>query len=119
MTEEGESAYRSALSTSLPPEVQQAVWRHLSFLLKRQGRREEAVDIWRKVAENGGSREIYACVELAKHYEWHVGDLPAAAVMTRQALVLLENTSPTLAELAHRLRRLERKMARRIWEVGC
>jgi uncharacterized protein YprB with RNaseH-like and TPR domain len=125
MTEEGEIAYRSALSTSLPPEVQQAVWRHLSFLLKRQGRREEAVGIWHRVAENGGSREIYACVELAKHYEWYNGDLPAAAVMTRQAMALLANTSPgrrtqgTLAELAHRLRRLERKMARQIWEVDC
>jgi uncharacterized protein YprB with RNaseH-like and TPR domain len=122
--EEGEAAYRSALSNKLlPPEVQQAAWRHLSFLLKRQGQREEAADIWRKVAENGGSGGVYACVELAKHYEWHIGDLPAAAAVTRQAMVLLENTSPsrrtqeTLAGLAHRLRRLERKMARQSREV--
>lgn len=119
MTAEGEAAYRSALSKSLPAEVEQAAWRHLSFLLKRQGRREEATVIWYKVTENGGEWGVYAHVELAKHYEWHTGDLPAAAVVTRQAMALLESASPdqrtqrTLAELAHRLRRLERKMARR------
>jgi uncharacterized protein YprB with RNaseH-like and TPR domain len=118
MTAEGEAAYRRALSKSLPAEIQQAVRRHLSFLLKRQGRREEAVDIWLKVVENGGSGRGYAYVELAKHYEWHTGDLPAAAVVTRQAMALPENTLPgrrsqeALAELVHRLRRLERKMAR-------
>jgi hypothetical protein len=61
---------------------------------------------------------VYAHVELAKHYEWHTRDLPAAAAVTRQAMALLESAPPdrqgheALAELAHRLRRLERKMAR-------
>ena len=118
MVTEGEAAYRSALSRSLPGEVEQAAWRHLSFLLKRQDRREEAAVIWRKVAENSGARGVYAHVELAKHYEWHTRDLPAAAAVTRQAMALLESAPPdrqvqeALAELAHRLRRLERKMAR-------
>ena len=118
MVTEGEAAYRYALSRSLPGEVEQAAWRHLSFLLKRQDRREEAVVIWRKVAENSGARGVYAHVELAKHYEWHTRDLPAAAAVTRQAMALLESAPPdrqgqeALAELAHRLRRLERKMAR-------
>jgi uncharacterized protein YprB with RNaseH-like and TPR domain len=118
MTGEGEVAYRTALSRSLPWELEQAAWRQLSFLLKRQGRCGEAAVIWHSVAETGGTGAVYAHVELAKHYEWHIGDLPAAAAVTKQAMTLLENALPdcrtekTLAELAHRLRRLKRKMSR-------
>lgn len=125
MMDEGEAAYRSALSKPLPPDTEHAAWQHLSYQLKRQGRRKEAADIWRKVAESGESRSFYAHVELAKHYEWQTGDLPAAVAVTRQAMALLEKissdrrTQETLAELAHRLRRLERKMARQSREVGC
>lgn len=118
MVMEGEEAYRAALSRSLSADVEQAAWRQLSFLLKRQDRREEAAAIWRKVTENDQGRGAYAHVELAKHYEWHTGDLFAAAEVTRQAIALLDDTSPdrqtqeTLDALVHRLRRLERKMVR-------
>jgi len=117
MTAQGEVAYRVALSRSLPAEVEQATWRQLSFLLKRQGRRDEAAVIWRSVAETGDMRAVYAYVELAKHYEWHIVDLRAAAAVTEQAIALLENALPdcrtekTLVELVDRLRRLKRKMS--------
>lgn len=124
MMAEGEAAYRAALAKSLLAEVEQAAWRHLSFLLKRQGRHREAVDIWHKAVENGEGWGVYAHVELAKHYEWRTGELRAAAAVTRQAIALLENASPgrrtqeTLAELAHRLRRLERKIVRQGRDAG-
>ena len=118
MKVEAEAAYRTALSGWLPPEVEWAAWRQLSFLLKRQGRREEATVIWHRLAESNDTGDVYAHVELAKHYEWHTGDLSAATTVTRQAMALLENAAPggqrggTWDELAHRLRRLERKMVR-------
>jgi uncharacterized protein YprB with RNaseH-like and TPR domain len=118
MAAEAEAAYRTALSGPLPLQVEGAAWQHLSFLLKRQGRREEATAIWREVAERGEEWGVYAHVELAKHHEWRTGDLPAAAAVTRRAMALLKDAPPdqqsreTLAELTHRLRRLESKMAR-------
>ena len=119
MVTESESAYRRALAGTLGRETRTSIRRHLSFLLKRQGRREEAVTIWRGVTEEGERADVYAHIELAKHYEWLVKDLPAAAEITHQAMALLQAESPdrrareTLDELAHRLRRLERKLAQR------
>ncbi len=116
MAAEAEAAYRAALTHPLPAEIESAAWRHLSLLLKRQERRQEAAAIWRQVVEKGETWGEFAHVELAKHYEWHTGDLAAAADVTRQAIALLQNAPPdrrtkdTLAELAHRLRRLVRKM---------
>jgi uncharacterized protein YprB with RNaseH-like and TPR domain len=118
MVAEAETAYRAALSQTSSADVERAAWRHLSFLLKRHDRREEAVAVWREVADRGSEEAVYAHVELAKHYEWYVGDLAAAVAVTRQAMVRLGESPPDRrrqeirAELAHRLRRLERKMAR-------
>jgi uncharacterized protein YprB with RNaseH-like and TPR domain len=120
MMAESEAAYCAALSRPLPGKVEGAAWQHLSLLLKRQDRRQDAVAIWGKVAENGEKWGIFAHVELAKHYEWYTGDLSAAALVTRQAMGLLESALPdhrtreTLNQLTHRLRRLERKMAQAI-----
>lgn len=122
MTTEAETAYRAALSQPLPRQVEGAAWQHLSFLLKRQDRRQEAAAIWREVADRAEAWGVYAHIELAKHYEWHVGDLPAAADVTRRAMALLQDAPPdqqsqeTLAELTHRLHRLERKMAQQTVE---
>lgn len=124
MMAESEAAYRAALSATHPADLKRAAWRQLSFLLKRQGRREEAVAIWRQVVETerGEERGVYAHLELAKHYEWHSGDLAAAAAVTRQAMALLDSNSPdrraekVLGELAHRLHRLEHKMTRAVFK---
>ena len=123
MLAEAERVYRTALAQALPAEVEQAAWRHLSFLLKRQERRQEAVAVWHQVADRDETWGVYACVELAKHYEWHADDLSVAAAVTRRALALLDGPSPdrrsqkVKGELTHRLRRLERKMARAKAEV--
>jgi hypothetical protein len=56
-------------------------------------------------------------VELAKYFEWTVRDLARAADWTKAALRQVEAVAPgpyrdaRLADLHHRLSRLERKMA--------
>jgi hypothetical protein len=118
MVERSEAAYRAALDRPLDEGWSGRIWRRLSFLLKRQERRKEAAAIWRDVIRREGRSGVYAHVELAKHCEWQVGDLPAAAQVTRQAIALLNDgasdrrSQETLAELTHRLERLERKLAR-------
>jgi len=111
-----ERAYRAALEGSLPQELHDHALRRLSFLLKRQERREEASKLWWKAVADG--RQLYPYVELAKHCEWHVRDWTRAAEVSRWALDRLETTPPgpqrrrAQAELRHRLARLERKIRR-------
>lgn len=110
-----EVAYTQAAGTCRSPQVRELVMRDLAYLLKRQGRREEALPWWRRLVETGGA--VYACEELAKHYEWQDEDLPEAAAWTERGVALAEAWPPgpkrraTLADLNHRLERLRRKMA--------
>jgi len=118
MSQRAEQAYQAALTRSLPAGVRDAVRRDLSLLLKRQGRRDEAAAIWHELIQDGHDHKTWACVELAKYYEWALRDYPAAAQVTRLA-VDISQSAPTgsrgqleLHELHHRLARLERKMNR-------
>jgi len=112
--ERAEGAYRAVPEGSVPQEIADQAVRRLSFLLKRQERREEAAQLWSRAVVEG--RQLYAYVELAKDYEWRVKDCAQAAEVTRQALNCLETAPPgpqrrrAQAELRHRLARLERKM---------
>jgi hypothetical protein len=87
--------------------------RDLANLLKRQDRREEALPWWRELVESRSA--VYACEELAKHYEWQDEDLSQAIAWTEQGITLAEAWPPsprrqdTLAGLEHRLERLNRK----------
>jgi uncharacterized protein YprB with RNaseH-like and TPR domain len=110
LTEQAERAFRAALER----EAHVPALFHLGYLLKRQERREEALAIWQRLAESDTS-DVTAHVELAKHFEWHAGDVKSAIVWTRAALDLAVRwpSSSTQdqwqAELEHRLERLERK----------
>ena len=84
-----------------------AAKRH-SLLLKRQGSRGEAVELWERLWSDG---DRWAGVELAKHYEHRTRDL-ALAETTTQAL-LRDATAEEREALEHRLDRLRRKRARR------
>lgn len=114
----GEEAYRRALAGPLPPEMRQRALGRLSFLLKRQDRREEAARLWREWCDEASDSQLAPFVELAKHHEWHVVDLAAALSWTRQAIERAQAWPPSprrdraLAELQHRLNRLQRKLAR-------
>ncbi len=113
---ETERAYRTALRADLAPELRSRVLRDLAYLLKRADRRAEAFAYWQQLAVEA-TDDVLAHVELAKYFEWHVQDLSLATGWTRAALRQIENWPPglrrdqKLAELRHRLARLERKMS--------
>jgi len=113
-----EAAYRQALASALPPDLRERTLQQLSFLLKRQGRREEAAHLWRLWSEEASDAQLTPFVELAKHHEWHVMDLPEALAWTQQALRRAESWPPSpgrrlaLAGLQHRLNRLQDKLVK-------
>ncbi len=108
-----EQVYSQAACTCSMPSVRELAMRDLAYLLKRQDRRTEALSWWQQLAKTAGA--VYACEELAKHYEWHGQDLEQAVAWTRRAIALTEGSAPgpgrqeTLADLNHRLERLVRK----------
>jgi uncharacterized protein YprB with RNaseH-like and TPR domain len=115
--EVGEAAYRAALDGPLSDGERAQVFRELSFLLKRLGRRAEAATVWEEWISSVPGEEMTPYVELAKHHEWYTGDVAVARSWTAWALRIGESRpagaadSYVLAELRHRLARLERKLA--------
>ncbi len=98
------AAYRRAGDTAAEP---------LSLLLKRLGRYEEAMAVWRARL---GCGEIYPYVELAKQYEHRLRDLESARAIVLAAMAELAQLSDTphrrdlRRDLQHRLSRLERRL---------
>jgi uncharacterized protein YprB with RNaseH-like and TPR domain len=111
--DEAEAAFTQAAHACRSSLVREMAMRDLAYLLKRQERRAEALSWWKRLAETEGA--VYACEELAKHYEWHDADLKQAAAWTECAIDLVKAWSPgprrrdALAEFEHRLHRLKAK----------
>ena len=87
--------------------------KRLSILQKKRGDVDQAVKLWEQAAERG---HIYAHIELAKHYEHKVRDAKASLQWAQSARREVERADlPAyirkhwLAEIDHRLQRLERK----------
>jgi len=104
-----------------PPDLRVEALRALAYLLKRADRRVEAFACWQQLALETAPHiadHIVAHIELAKYFEWHVGDVSLAAGWTRAALARVQNwpagmhREVALAELRHRLARLERKISK-------
>ncbi len=116
LIDEAERTLRGALDGDLPLEIYYQALARLGAIYKQNGRRGEAVVVWQQMAAISDG-DVTAHVELAKHYEWHAADAPAAERWTRAALGLLDrlpltpNTRLAHSELMHRLRRLEGKTA--------
>ncbi|MDT8304944.1 MAG: ribonuclease H-like domain-containing protein [Anaerolineae bacterium] len=111
-TAAAEEVLRLAAVPELPTPLYQQALAHLALLLKRAGRRDEAITVWQQLASTSFD-DVTAHIELAKHYEWHGRDLETACFWTEQAIALLGPHDRTLhAELVHRHRRLIRKMGR-------
>lgn len=114
-----EAAYRRALASSLSPELRRVAFHHLGSLLKRQGRHSEAAEVWLGWITSVPGADLTPYVELAKHAEWREGDLTAARKWTLWALHLAQgqpagpDREQTLADLRHRLARIEAKLAHR------
>lgn len=92
--------------------------KHLSLLLKRLGRHDEATVIWEQRLEG---LEPYPYIELAKQLEHRLHDYGRALTLVEQAIARAENRSfatvrdgqRLLSELQHRSARLQRRLASR------
>ena len=116
-TEASIVAYRAALERAPGnPEVTQ-VLRELGFLYKRLERRDEAAEVWEAWIGTVAGNDLTPYIELAKHHEWYTLDLTAARGWAAWALRITEGWAPgiardeVVADLRHRLERLERKLA--------
>jgi uncharacterized protein len=115
--EAGIAAYRAALDGPLTSPDRLHALRGLSYLYKRLERRAEAAVLWEEWIGTVSGEEITPYVELAKHHEWYTGDLAAARGWAAWALRIAERwpddraRQETLAQLRHRLSRLERKLS--------
>ncbi len=109
-----EQTLRWALAGDLSLDLYHRTLYELGGLLKKHGRRAEAVPCWQQIAATTYD-DISAHVELAMHYEWQEGDVETAVRWTEQALALCQSWSPARAqlvqpELEHRLARLRGKL---------
>ncbi len=109
-------AYRTALAGPLSEAARLELLRELAALLKRAGRRGEAAELWETAITSSQDADLTPYLELAKHHEWHTGDLAAARGWVAWALHIADNRpagpdrNGALADLRHRLERLERKL---------
>jgi uncharacterized protein YprB with RNaseH-like and TPR domain len=107
--------YERALAQALPEDVRARTVRRWSFLEKRRDNLSRATRLWHEAAAAG---HIYAHVELAKVYEHRTHNYEGAAFWTQLALDQISDPGCTASErlrwadrLAHRLARLQRKLA--------
>ena len=114
--DDAEQNLRLAAQGDLPLELYHANLHRLALLLKRNGRSPEALPLWQQIAATS-FEDVSAHEELAKYYEWQTQELDLAQRWTEQALNLIASwgrrgqNHPLRAELAHRLARLQRKLA--------
>ncbi len=112
--DEAARMYERGLETELSKADFETAARRLSALQRRRGNLEQALKWWSESARRG---HVYACVELAKYYEHRRRDFTSALKWTNAARKRAqEMDAPVyirehwLAEIEHRLQRLERKV---------
>jgi uncharacterized protein YprB with RNaseH-like and TPR domain len=109
-------AYRAAQAHVGDAPERAAVLRDLALLYKRLGRADEAATVWEDWLATVPGDDLTPYVELAKHHEWQTIDLAAARGWAAWALHIAQGwpagpaRSTAIAELQHRLARLERKL---------
>ncbi|MGB3717678.1 MAG: ribonuclease H-like domain-containing protein [Candidatus Promineifilaceae bacterium] len=123
MTDDAESTLLHATTQEMPLEHFHLTLYEMGILLKRSGRRREAALQWQQIAAthiDGMTQSqltLEAHVELAKYFEWQKHDLKEAHHWTELAISFVtgwetRRTSLVIADLRHRLARLERKLSR-------
>lgn len=111
---EAEAAFRQALAGRLALDDRQLGLRRLALLYKRQQRRADTLPLWEQLA-SFTLDDPEPFVELAKFYEWHAPDLAKALAWAERARAVVNAWPRTwqrdeaLAELGHRLERIQRK----------
>jgi len=119
MHERAALCYERAVDVAPLAEMRGRAMLRLGSLYKRMQLREEAVELWKKLAEGGHSYTLAAYVEMAKHFEHVARDYYEAERLARRALAILELRAAAgnswlveqqREELEHRLARLRRKL---------
>lgn len=111
LIEDALRAYEMASRRSSRPGLVSEARKRMSFLLKRLGRYDEAMQVWR--AQLKGD-EIYPYIELAKQLEHRLRDNAQASQVTRQAIAWVQARRVRMDPLEHRrvMAQLERRLAR-------
>jgi len=100
--------YTEALKHNLAEEEALEILRLSSFAYKRQGKWEEAEEIWKEIIERSREYIYYPYEELAKYYEHYLKDYQKAKIVVEKALNIEENIF-LREKLQYRLDRIERK----------
>lgn len=108
--------HEDADTERIPRQVYLDAIHRLASIHKHQDQQAEAIQLWEKAAH---SSHLEAHIELAKYYEHHLRNYPAAIEWTESAIRLINSPGyPVfqrrlqLPELQHRLHRLQRKSSR-------
>jgi len=113
--------YERAIELAPAGDLRNRAMLRLGSLYKRLRLRQDAVEIWQKLAADGHAYSMVAYLEMAKHYEHVARDYSQAERVTLRALAALElrpaRSEPRWVdqerrELEHRLARLRRKLNR-------
>jgi len=114
-TERAHSACSQALEIGLPAEFRPKARRELALMAKRRGEHNRAAEIWQEIIADAHDG-IYACEQLAIHYERHGRNLERAAEFAQLALakLRLQQSASRDPYLAARFTRLEQKFLHRI-----
>ena len=113
--------YERASDIATLPELRGRAMLRLGTLFKRLRMRDDAVEMWRKLAGSGYGYTMLAYVEMAKHFEHVARDYREAERLTLRALMALElkaarddpwRVEQQRIDLEHRLTRLRRKITR-------
>ena len=113
---EAEVAYQAAVRGAPNDVLRAEVLKHRTAMLKRQDRREHAVSSWREWLE-AAPDDPAPCIELAMYYEWELKDLSQALHWAETALGVVNQwpkgwkRDQRSAEVTHRIKRLQRKLA--------
>jgi len=116
--DQAEAAYRLVIDGTLGTGPRAEAFARLGRMLKRQARWGEATETWQQWLTSIGDKDHTPYVELAKYCEWRIKDLEQAemwagwAVHNLRAEPVWQQNRALLAELEHRLARIQRKRKR-------
>ena len=114
-TDRAHLACSQALEIGLPAEFRPKARRELALMAKRRGEHERAAEIWQEIVADPQDG-IYACEQLAIHFERHARNLSRAAEFAQLGLAKLrcQRSASRDPFLAARSTRLEQKFLHRI-----
>src|SRR5258708_5985960 len=87
-TDRAHSACSQALEIGLPAEFRPRARRELALMAKRRGEHDRAAEIWQEIVADAHDG-IYACEQLAIHFERHAKNLSCAAEFAQLGLAKL------------------------------